>query len=60
MGFHPRTVAEDISEACRKEIYTIVHSINGWIETKHEAETPDEIADVVSTSIHSMTYLVYG
>jgi len=30
VGFHPRTVCDDISEAARLEIYNTVQGIEGW------------------------------
>jgi hypothetical protein len=48
MGFHPRTVVEDISEACRKEIYSITSTISNWVDSNGFKETAEEAVDAVS------------
>lgn len=41
-------MVEDISEACRKEIYSITSTISNWVESNGFKETAEEAADAVS------------
>jgi hypothetical protein len=55
LGFHPRTVVEDIAEACRKQVYSIVSSVDNWANMTHGRPvgselTEDEVSDLVSST----------
>jgi hypothetical protein len=41
-------VVEDISEACRKEIYSITSTISSWVDSNGFKETAEEATDAVS------------
>jgi hypothetical protein len=54
-------VVEDISEACRKEIYSIAGSIDHWAEMTHGRPvgttlTEEEASDLVSRLVRSSIY----
>ena len=50
-------MVEDISDACRKEIYNIVTSVSTWISSKHEATTEAEFADMVRNTFSRIILL---